>query len=43
MAISELTEVIDRIPREDAQSATHHILHRAQAAHLYRRCWRKRG
>lgn len=41
-AISELTEIIDGIPRSDAWAATPHITKRRAFALSYRRYWRKR-
>lgn len=42
LAISELTEIIDIIPRSDAWAATPHITARHTNAQAYRRYWRKR-
>jgi hypothetical protein len=40
-AISDLTEIIDGIPRSDAWAATPHITQRRAFALSYRRYWRK--
>jgi len=41
-AISDLTDIIDRIPRGDAWAATPHITARRANMQAYRRYWRKR-